>query len=202
MNRLAIAISLLGISAIFVSFEILLRPEIFNEVSPDESFSDNTDAQENSLLAPQPHDFFDTEILNINGFPLASGFYGTALFRLAEVSEDDNFVVISFPFGKRDSIHGIVTRILPKHEMSSGRLFSLIRDKIEKSIPPEDQEKISITPPLASIPGANANFYIDNQKTFPGTTFLVLRGNKKVLAFEYERKYHDAVKNSISLFLQ
>ncbi len=200
MNYFAIAISLLGISAIFVSFEIFLRPEIFDNTAPEFHYSSNS--SETEVSEPKANDFFETGILDLNGLPLSTGFYGTAIFRLAPITENDDFVVVSFPFGHNTSAHGIVTRIVPKREMSSGRLFSLVRDKLSESIPPEDRGMINITPPLVSIVGAKANFYIDDKKTFPNTTFLVIRGDKKVLAFEYERQYHEAVKNSIPLFLQ
>jgi len=187
----------LGIFAALIFLKIWRYPDIF-EKAPASTFSQKKDEKKEKDLIPSAADFFDEKLLRVNDILLSDGFFDAAVMRHAPISPADDFFAVTFSFEQKDNFHGSVSRFLPKKEMSTGRLFSIIRQKLSRNI----GDQMTISPPLSSIPGVAANFYLNDKKNFPDTIFLVVRSQKKVLAFQYKKKYHDAVKKYISLFFR
>lgn len=199
MHRIAIALSLLGIAAFFVSLEILLRPE---SISPANHVVEEKEKESPSLKKKaekmKPESYFNTKALTEKGISLQKGQQNYALFRQASVGPADSFLIITFPFIEKGETIGTVSRILATKEMSSGRLMALVRDKLQKSI--SQKSKITLSEPQKSI--GEANFYLNETENFPDTVFLIVRQGKKVLAFRYPKSYHDRAKNNIPLFFE
>lgn len=210
MPRFAIALALLGIAGFFVSAEILLRPEIFQPAEkpvPEEKMSDTTQRpkpQETEVQiegTPRAETYFSPSLLRESRVDLYQPRYSLALFQHAPIiAERDSFYLATFSFKIDGKPIGSVSRIIPTYEVSAGRLLSLVRQKLESVIPPEKKDSLFLSDPLSTV--MEANFYLNDRKSFPNTIFLIARSERKVLAFQYPTEYHELVKNIIHLFYQ
>jgi len=201
MHRIAIALSLLGIAAFFVSLEILIRPESIspaNHITEEKEIEGETPPLKKKAEKMKPQSYFNTKALAEKGISLEKGQQNHALFRQASVGPADPFLIITFPFTEKGEAIGTVSRILATKEMSSGRLMALTRDKLQKSI--SKKSEIHLSSPQKQI--GEANFYLNETENFPDTVFLIVRQGKKVLAFRYPKSYHDQAKNNIPLFFE
>jgi hypothetical protein len=210
MPRLAVAFLLLGIVSFFISIEILLRPEIFQPVEPVEevsqkrSFTEKESTVKNPLNREEvlnPEVYFDLSSLERENITLHKGKISLALFQHAPiVVERDSFYLATFVFHVDKNPIGTVSRVIPTYNTNSGRLLSLVRQKLRSVIPLDEQGHLMLSRPLNTI--GEANFYLNDQGNFPNTIFLVTRSEAKVLAFQYPSEYHSLVKKNIPLFFR
>ncbi len=213
MPQFALALALLGIAGFFVSAEILLHPEIFkvaenkthtertHDNSPNTLVTSNTNEENTKEKIPLSDELFSVQKLQESNITLSQGRYSHALFQHAPITPSrDSFSLVTFAFQIDGKPIGTVSRILPVNNVSAGRLLSLVRQKLQSIISPEDKDHLSLSQSLNTV--GDANFYLNDRKSFPTTIFLVARSNTKVLAFQYLSSYHESVKKNIPLFFQ
>lgn len=171
--------------------------------APSEENGEKTGEEWSVLGTISPKEHFAVGQLEEKGVILRRGKEYPALFQHASIqAERDGFLVITFPFIWNGEEIGQVSRILPTESMSAGRLFSLVRSKLETSVSKVQNTNLSLSDPQSTV--AKANFYLNDTITFPDTVFMVARSDRKVLAFQYQRSYHDALMKSdiFPLFFQ
>ncbi|QQS59388.1 hypothetical protein IPN35_00665 [Candidatus Peregrinibacteria bacterium] len=212
MRTLLVASGVLGVALAVVSLEIVVRPETLDRAEvallPQEESQyavseENKDGETPVVKGVDPKQYFSVAQLESKGASLEMGNRHSALFQHASVQpERDGFLVVTFPFLWNGEKIGQVSRVIPTESMSAGRLFSLVRAKIDGALPKNLNAKVSLSEPQNTV--GKANFYLNDTITFPDTVFMVARSDRKVLAFQYQRSYHDALmkSNIFPLFFQ
>ena len=215
MSRFVIALALIGIAGAFVSAEIILRPELFDKVKMGTDIAkvvpEIVTSSKNSPSPlptkkeeekPIPNEYFAISLLKKEGITFSQPRYSLALFQhVPIVAKRDSFYLPTFSFQINEKPIGTVSRIMPVHTISAGRLMSLVQEKLRLILPTEKNDKLSLSDSLKTI--GKANFYLNDRESFPNTIFLVTRSDTKVLAFQYPSEYHETViKKLIPLFFQ
>lgn len=221
MSKFKIGAALLGIAFLFVLLKTVIQwqsifpAQIITSSSTEEKKKSSLGNQKEKTIrvhlpntsqpiieqAVLPEDFFDVEALAQAGYTLVNGRYALALFQHAPVmAQRDLFYPVTFTLKKDGKDIGTISRILPSEEMSSARLFSLVRQKLENVVKGKESEIFNVSKAYSTA--GEANFYFNDKGNFPKTVFMITRSKTKVLAFQIEEEYHDAAKKSIHLFFQ
>lgn len=210
---MTIGFVLVSLAGALVALEIALRPEIFDRVSPP---ADQAQIVTGNSQMPQPPatgskapatttplaaDFFRIEDLKNAGVEISEGKYSMVVFRHAQViPAQDPFFLVSFTATLNGKPFAIISEILPTEEMSAGRLMSLVRRKLRSVIPNEDLGLITLSDSLSTR--GEANFYLNDKKSYPDQVFLVTRAGTKVLAMQFSSEYNTQVAELLPLFFK
>lgn len=181
----------------------VIAPQIIPNANTPKSSVDSQASATLPVLQDQvlPGQYFNVAALQKQNIVLKGGMTSNAIFRHAQLNKEiDPFQLVTFLFESDGKTIGVVSRVLPTEEMSTGRLLSLVRKKLYTSIASEDSGIITLSDSLNTR--GEANFYLNDKKNFSDMVFLVTRSNSKVLALQFPEEYNTVVEQILPLFFE
>jgi hypothetical protein len=141
------------------------------------------------------NDFANAELANVE---VSSFRQSATLFQRMIIDENKlGFKAISAVFTLSDQPLVKISEFQPTtRELTTTGIYNDLLSGLTKSIEVNEQDQVEI---VADNAFGQNSFYFFNQKENPDLAQLVVRGNGKILAFEYARAKHDQVGELIEV---
>ncbi len=208
MSKPIIFILILLVSAGLVGAEYLLHPP---KVVKIEATKKKAEDSETMFTIENPETNRDTYLkyikkgvespffkAGIKDISLKSLARSNSLFSRVKIEEKDDFYLVTATFEKEGQEYIKIIEFQTDYSTTSTRIITIIKEKLEKAMYPEENIKENIKT-FDSV--SDYAFYFNN-KNFPKTSFLIVKSGEKIIAFEYAKTENGNTPEDIKLVIK
>ncbi len=195
MSKKVIFLILLLVCGVFATLEFLISPPQTSSLNKN---NENIEQEAGNKSIPylkgfKISDFSTVEFADLSIEELK---FADTLFKSVSLATlNEEFSASSALIKSEGDTVVKITEFHAKKNITSAKLFEMIKSHLYENIPEDDKNTIIIN---QTDSFGEHSFYFNNKKNHPGMVFLVVKGHNKVMAFEYQEEDHDKISLAIN----
>lgn len=198
MSKKSIFAILVAVCAAFVALEFLIASPLTGKLDNKSNLAEQNNSNNSEFTVekePTPFlnnveidNFIDAGIENVQIKDLKNEDY---IFKAVAInSDEDGFSACSASFVENNNLLLKITEFHAEKEITTANVFNTIKAKFYQFVGEEDNSDKNINQTNAF---GEHSFYYNNNKEYPDMVFLVVKGEDKVMAFEYKKEDNDKI---------